>query len=246
MNEASEMTNVTLDTGEAMPAYCARPPAAPRGAVLIIVDMFGLRAFYEDLARRVAAAGYVCLAPDYFFRQGRLAQITLPAAFARREHLDENRTLVDLSRTLDWLRRDAQATGRIGSIGFCMGGTLALDLAARRGDLATVCYYAFPADDGSASQLRAPAPLALVDRISGPILGFWGDQDQNVGLPNVHRLVGELTARRISVDHVIYPAVAHGFLADANFRPDHPAYPAASDSWRRALSFLGQHLVGAA
>lgn len=234
---------LTLATGEPWPAYYARAGDTPRPAVVIIHDIFGRSPFYEGLARRVAAAGHDALLPDLFFREGPLPAPTLEAAFARRDRLDERRTLDDLSQAVDRLKdRTGSNAARTATIGFCMGGTLSLDLAAQRDDLVTICYYAFPAPDPSASSRRAPAPLDLVDRISGPILGFWGDRDESVGIPNVIRLADELTKRGVEFEHVLYPGLSHGFLAAADFRPEHEAYPAASDAWSRTLRFLDERL----
>ena len=69
-------------TVASMPSLLAEPEGEPRGAVLVINDVFGRSPFYENLARRLATAGFVALDPEYFFRQGPLAQPTREAAMA--------------------------------------------------------------------------------------------------------------------------------------------------------------------
>ena len=99
----------------------------------------------------MAAAGFAALLVDFYFRQETGLLETREAAFARRRRLDENQTLRDLSAAVDWLKqRTGLVDGRIGTVGFCMGGTFVLDLAAMRSDVATVAYYAFPAGSGRA------------------------------------------------------------------------------------------------
>src|SRR5207253_4879058 len=137
-------------------------------------------------------------------RQGPLAERTREAAMERRTRLDENQTQEDLLRAIDWLQRETGA-GPVGTIGFCMGGTQVLDLTVRRDDLATVCFYGFPARLPNARPQTAPAPLEVVDGIKGPIIGFWGDQDQGVGMENVERLAQALRDRGAEFEHTVYP-----------------------------------------
>src|ERR1700716_3903698 len=79
---------------EKMPALICRPQTGAGAGVLVVGDVFGRTAFYEDLAGRLALAGFTALLPDYFFRQGPLPEPTREAALARREKLDQNQTLV--------------------------------------------------------------------------------------------------------------------------------------------------------
>ena len=222
---------------ERMPALLCRPQTGAGAGVLVVADIFGRSPFYEDLAGRLALAGFTALLPDYFFRQGRLAERTREAAMARREQLDQNQTLVDLSQAIDWLHLQPFAAGPIGTIGFCMGGTFVLDLAAERDDLATVCYYGFPAASG------VPAPLDRAERISGPMLGFWGDQDTGAGMDNVERLGALLKARGVEFEFVIYPGLGHGFMAASGLDPAHEAYEPACQSWTRTIEFYRTHIA---
>src|SRR5438105_12560661 len=119
---------VTIQTGaEQMPATLAVPDRAGGAPVLVVSDIFGSTPFYENLAARLATAGYTALLPEFFFRQGPLPERTREAALARRAGLDENQTQEDLVRAIDWLEEETGAR-RIGTVGFCMGGTQVLDL----------------------------------------------------------------------------------------------------------------------
>jgi carboxymethylenebutenolidase len=226
---------------EKMPALLCRPQTGAGAGVLVVADVFGRTPFYEDLAGRLALAGFTALLPDFFFRQGPLAEGTREAAMARRDLLDQNQTLVDLSQALDWLHLQPFAAGPLGTIGFCMGGTLVLDLAAERDDLATVCFYGFPA--GGAGAIAPPAPLTLADQMNGPILGFWGDQDTGVGMENVEKLAAGLKARGVDFDYTVYPGLGHGFMAASRLDPEHDAYDAACRSWTRTIEFYRNHIA---
>jgi carboxymethylenebutenolidase len=229
---------VPLADGTGMPALLARTADSRGPAVVLIHDIFGRSPFYENLAMRLATAGWVALLPDYFFRQGPLAERSLPLAFARRAHLDECRALDDLVAACEFVK----AGERVGSVGFCMGGTLALDLAAVRPDLVTVCYYGYPAGESHASAKAAPRPIDQVDRLQGPILGFWGDQDAGVRMSDVAAFAAAVDRHGVAFEHTIYSGLGHAFMAQSGLNPDHPAYQMACESWTRTLEFFHEHL----
>lgn len=229
--------SVPLPAGEQMPAELALPDRGQGPGVVIITDIFGRTPFYQHLGRRLADAGYVSLLPDIFFREGELSEVTREAAFARRDKLDEARALRDMLHAASWLEEhEALVGGRLGLLGFCLGGTLALDMCAERDGFAAVCYYAFPAgmpDSG------APAPLDVVDRITGPILAFWGDEDY-IDMDEVRGLGDAMAEHDKDYDAVIYPGVGHGFLR--GLTEGGSDGEAAHDSWERSLAFLARHL----
>jgi carboxymethylenebutenolidase len=202
--------------------------------------MYGPSPFYTSIAERIAAAGFTALLPDYFFRSAPLAERTHEAALARRAKLDEERSVHDLLRAVEWLRCAGYAA-TVGTLGFCMGGTLVLDLAALDSDLVTVAYYRFPVPQSTLVS-PPPRPLDLVDRLRGPILAFWGDRDAAVGLENVHEFVRRMRETGRDFDHRLYPGVGHGFMADAG---DSAAAGAARESWELALAHFRRHLSGA-
>jgi carboxymethylenebutenolidase len=224
--------------GESMPAVLATPDSGPAPSVLVIADVFGPSPFYEDLAARIATAGFEALLPDFFHRVGPLPERTREAAMARRRLLDEDGAVEDLRAGLRWLRERPGSSGRVGTVGFCMGGTYVLHLAASEGDLVSVCYYGFPAH----SLPSAPSPLELAGRMTGPILGFWGDQDEGVGMDNVAELARRLAEHGVDFRHRVYPGLGHGFLARTEFDAANQAYQPACESWTLSLDLWRQHL----
>ena len=240
-----EEAQVPLPGGEAMAALLTRPASGSGPGVLIVHDIFGRSPFYEHLAARLATAGYMALLPDFFFRQGPLADRSLELAFARRSRFDETVALDDLSAAVDMLRGQPGVRGeRVGTVGFCMGGTLVLDLAATRDDLASVCYYGYPAGEAHAPAKAAPTPLnqAFKNRMHGPILGFWGDQDPGVNMADVATFAAELKRGGVAFEHTIYPGLGHAFMAQSGLDSNHPAYQMACESWTCALGFFRTHL----
>lgn len=225
-----------------LPAMVAEPGSGSAPAVLIVPDIFGRSPFYEDLAARLAGAGIAALLPEIFFRQGPLsAARDMAQARERRTRLDENQTQNDLLDALRWLRAE-YGKERVGTIGFCMGGTQVLDLAARDPDVVTVCFYGFPAPLPNAGPMTAPAPLDVVDDIRGPLLGFWGEEDTGVGLDNVRELERRLVDRGVSTEIHTYPGLGHGFMAASGLTEGNPGASESAEAWERTVAFLQQHL----
>jgi carboxymethylenebutenolidase len=234
---AGAEVTIPLAGGEAMPALhlAASATAAP---VLVIGDVFGRSAFYEHLGALLAQAGMQALVPDFFFRQGPLPDPpTKEAAFGRRAQLDEAGSLDDLRAAIAWLR-GASGHARVGTIGFCMGGTFALDLAATEDDLASVAYYGFPVPQPTITA-PPPRPLDLVDDLRGQVLAFWGDQDETVGVEHAREYARRAAAADAAFEHEILAGLGHGFLGAADL--DDPA-DAGGATWARTLAFLRTNL----
>lgn len=226
-----------LPEGEWLPAELAQPAPGQGPGVLLITDIYGGTSFYRHLHRRLADAGYTSLMPDIFFREGELGERTREAALARRARLDEGRALGDLLRAAEWLgQHEAVSGARLGLLGFCLGGTLALDMCAERDGLAAVCYYAFPSGMCGSN---APAPLDVVPDVTGPVLAFWGDEDY-IDMDEIEKLRDMMAKHGRNYNAIIYTGVGHGFLSDLG--GEQPGGNAAHDSWRRSLAFFAQHL----
>lgn len=236
----TQEVRIRVEGGE-MPALLALPDRSPARAVLVVNDVFGRSAFYEDLSRRVAQAGFVALDPEYFWREGAVPAGDRAASQARAQRLDQPRTLRDMDAALAWLRGNANVRGRISTIGFCMGGTLVLDMAVSANVDATVCYYGFPANGGEPP--KPPRPLDHAARMRGPILGFWGDQDQGVGMDNVKALDEKLRTAKVAHEFHVYPGLGHGFLKAYLEDESTLGYQQACESWTRTLAFWREKLA---
>jgi carboxymethylenebutenolidase len=170
--ERAERT-VPLPHGGGMPALVCYPAREARRGVLVVHDASGRIPFYEDLTARLAAAGYVAIVPDLYFRQGPLPAPTPDAEMGRLAQLDKRQSIRDLLAAADWLKAEPAVTGsRLGVVGFSLGATLALAMAAERRDLAIAAYYPFPAGQVPADENSPPAPLSLAASMSGPIIAF--------------------------------------------------------------------------
>lgn len=236
-------TSVPLPDGAGMPSHLALPEDGSGPGVLVIPDRYGRTPFYEKLAHRIAGLGYVAACCEPFHRMDPLDSGDSGAVAGRRAESDEVVMLADLDHALTWLKeRPEVAPTRVGVVGFCMGGTLALNLSAMRRDLATVCFYGFPAGSRVAGR-AVPAPLDIVDDIAGPLIGFWGEDDPGIAMSDVDALLQSLCARKIACFSVTYPHVGHGFMAEDP--ADERTIDAARHAWARMSAFLKRHLADA-
>ena len=257
-------------------AFLARPPAdGPVPAVIVIQEVWGVDGHIQDVAERLATAGYVALAPDLYSAGGSRPPVLAPErvetakAFlnsippdqwmavlgdeARRADAlnrlpsgegarvgetigalfggaggDPSRHVEILQGALGYLRTHPACTGRgVGSVGFCMGGGLSVQLACAEANLAAavVFYGASPSGDD-------------VARLRCPLRGFYGEDDPRIvsGLPAF-----EVALTKNSVDHElrVYPETPHAFFNDTrpSYRPE-----AARDAWARTLGLFADTL----
>jgi carboxymethylenebutenolidase len=190
----------------------------------------------REQADRLAAAGYLAFAPDLY--SGPRLRCVLAMLSAYRS--GEGQAYDDIEAARRWLATRDDCTGRIGVIGFCMGGGFALMSAARSDfDAASVNYGEVPKDAGT--------------RLAGacPIVASFGARDRT--LPGrAARLERALSDLEIAHDVKEYPDAAHSFLNRINAGPvlgpvlaitgfNHH-HPSAEDAWRRILTFFDEHL----
>lgn len=216
---------IRADDGFTLPVYRAAPSAAPRGVLVVAQEIFGLTQHVKSVCDRLAALGYLALAPDLFARM--LAGRQLPYTDSgKKEGLSVKNALGEaaLARDLEAVARSVSVAqpGRVGLLGFCLGGTLAWLLAARELAACVVAYYPVRIEEHLA---RAPGC---------PVLLHFGKSD-----PSISRAaVLSVRAAHPSVEVYEYDA-GHAFNRD-----DDKTYDAASAevAWRRTTAFLRQHL----
>jgi carboxymethylenebutenolidase len=240
--DATGTTRVQISLpDERMPAWLAAPMGDHDGRVLLLHDVFGPSAFYQALAVRMARAGFLTLLPDLFFREGSLTDTTLPAAYQRLSNADDRLLIRDAHAAADWLMHLEGSVDRLGTIGFCWGGTQVLVMAAERQDVATVCYYGMPADPRFMSDPKSARPIDMIDSISGSVLGFWGDQDVRAGMENVGGFLEAARSKGVDVEGHIYPGLGHGFMSKLEAVND-PSSEAIEHAWMRTVEFLRKQL----
>jgi carboxymethylenebutenolidase len=222
--------------GIALNAHLARPVVGPGPwpAVVVVHDAFGLTDVAREHADRLAAAGYLALVPDLFTRGGmmRCVRVTFTALMQ-----GSGAAFDDLDAARRWLVSRNDCTGRIGVIGFCMGGGFAL-MTASRGYAAAAPNYG-----------RLPQDLSVLDGAC-PIVASYGGRD--FGLKGAaEQLATALRERGISHDIKEYPAAGHSFMDRFDTGAFTPLlkvaglgyhYASAEDAWSRILRFFEEHL----
>ncbi|HVV29341.1 MAG TPA: dienelactone hydrolase family protein [Mycobacteriales bacterium] len=235
------MTSVEHVVAAGVPVSVVRPAGAPRGAVIVIQEAFGVTSHIEDVAGRAAEAGYLAVAPHLFHRQGDpvLDYDDIPAVRPVMAALTRPGIEADLDATLGWLDSEGFAVPFVGIVGFCMGGSVSFYVAATRALGAAVSFYGGGVTDG---RLGYPPMVELAAGLQTPWLGLYGERDSGIPMDQVATLRTAVEAVATPTELVTYPGAEHGFHCD-----DRPAVfdaAAAADAWDRTLSWFGQHLAG--
>ncbi len=206
--------------------YLATPASGRGPGLLVIQEWWGLVGHIKNVCDRFAADGFTALAPDLYHGETAAEPDEAGKLFMA---LDIARAEKDLRGAAKSLAGDSSTT-KLGAVGFCMGGQLALFAATLNPSIgATVNFYGIH-----------PNVKPDYTKLSGPVLGLFAEKDSFV-TPKVAKEVDKAIkdTGRSSEIHV-YPGVDHAFFNDE--RKDVYNKAAAEDAWRRTLAFFRQHL----
>jgi carboxymethylenebutenolidase len=226
-NPKSEMVKFpsgkdTIDGFLAVPEKPGRYPG-----VIVIHEWWGLNDWVKEQTQKIAEQGYVALAVDLY--RGKTATDPNEAHELMRG-LPQDRAVRDMQAAYDYLAARKDVTGRIASVGWCMGGGYSLQLAIHQPRLAAcvVNYGALPTDPNDLQQIAAP------------ILGNFGAQDHGITPADVKAFQKSMTSMGRYVDIKIYDNAGHAFENpnnQAGYRPED-----AADAWTRTVAFLKKTL----
>jgi carboxymethylenebutenolidase len=233
--------------GDSVNGYLARPAEGgdPRPAMIVIHEAGGLGDHIRDVVNRFANLGYVALGVDLYTREGGPPPMDdLSAMMARLFSISDARVLGDLECAADELRSRDDVNGRVGCIGFCMGGryTLLFATSSDRLDAAVDCWGGFidrSTPDERSTPTRPTPPLERAEQLACPLLAAVGAEDQNPSPALGEQLLSaaERSGHPVRVD--VYEGAGHAFFAD--YRPSYRPEPAAL-LWERIVPFLTEHL----
>ena len=208
--------------------YLVRPAGGgPRGGVVVVHENRGLNPYIEDVARRVAVAGFTALAPDGLTPLGGYPGTDDEGKVLQRR-LDRGKLLQDFIAAFRHLKSDPDSNGKVGVVGFCYGGGVCNAMAVRLPDLAA-----------SAPFYGRQAKAEDVAKIEAPLLLHYAGLDRriNQGWPAYE---AALKAHGKEYTAHIYPGVNHGFHNDTTPRYDAAA---AELAWTRTVDFFDQKLT---
>jgi carboxymethylenebutenolidase len=219
--------------GNTASGYLARPPAGSGPGVIVVQEWWGLDSSMKETADRLAAAGFVALAPDLY--HGELAgHDEMDKAAQLMQSLPPDRAARDMSGAVDFLASHQAVTGDgIGAIGFCMGGMLALILAANRGDKirAAVTFYGFPQGDTEPDW----------SGVTASVRGHFAENDDFFPPDGARALEAKLRGLGNDVEFTVHPGTGHAFMASHNALGTRNE-KLAEEIWPGVLSFLHQTL----
>jgi carboxymethylenebutenolidase len=222
-----ESLELTAGDGHRLQAYCARPRLTPRGAMVVIQEIFGVNTHIRSVCERLAADGFLSIAPALYDRAERGIELAYgPEGVARgremRQQVTDDMAMLDVAATVAWAKGQGL---KVGVIGFCWGGTLAWLSAARLAQVsAAVAYYGT-----NIAGYAHEAPKV-------PVLLHFGEEDQHIPMPHVEKI----RAAHPAIETHLYPA-GHGFNCEdrASFEP-----ASARQAWDRTQAFLATHVAG--
>ena len=208
--------------------YLATPAQGSGPGVIVIQEWWGLVDHIKDVCERFADEGFVALAPDlYHGKSTKSPDEAGKLMMAMR--IDEAEK--DLSAAVDYLdTQDSTTSAKIGVVGFCMGGALALYTATKNSNIGAciVFYGGHPKVKPDLSNLHAP------------VLGIYGENDRSVTPAVVHDLEQRLKNLGKQIEVKIYKDADHAFFNDT--RPQVYNAEASADAWQRTIAFLREHL----
>lgn len=245
--EATRMM-ISRDTADGspaeMPVYLARPAgsaAGKRPGLILIQEIFGVNPHIQDVTRRFAAAGYVVVAPDIFYRTAHWLSFNYDQVADVRpivSTLTEDLVVGDLQAAFDCLAAQPDVDpDRLGVVGYCFGGRMSFVSASRFPDRvkAVAIYYG----GGIAVTASGTPPIDRVGQIACPVIAFYGALDKHIPREHVEKLSSALDGAGVNNQVYYYPYADHGFFCDARAQ-FHPR--AAEDAWHRTLWFFSTHL----
>jgi carboxymethylenebutenolidase len=165
---------ITSSDGRQFSAYLAAPSSARGAAILVIQEIFGVNAVMRGITDDLAAQGYFALCPDIFWRQNPGIQLTdqTDAEWARAFELfkgfDEANGIADLKASLAYLRTLKGSTGKVGTVGYCLGGRLVYLMSARSDADCNISFYGVGIENNldEASAIRKPTILHIAEKDS--------------------------------------------------------------------------------
>lgn len=215
---------LTAADGHKFSAYVAEPAGTPKGALIVVMEIFGVNSHIRNVTDEYAAAGYLAIAPAFFDRVQRDLDVGYtPADIEIARPLMQKMNFNDAVKDVEAAKQHVASAGKTGIIGWCWGGALSFKAACNVNGLAcAVAYY------GGA------IPTMISEKPKCPVMFHWGETDHSIPLEKAK----EVEAAHKNQIHYFYPA-GHGFNCDqrGSYNAD-----ASKLAGTRTLEFLKKHM----
>ena len=232
----AETINIPAENGRSIRAYYSRPLTDdPAPGIVLIPHMPGWDEFYREAARRFTAHGYAVVCPDIYraFGTGNPSEVSQKAREAG--GVPDQDVMDDCKGSLDFLKAQPKANGKVGVIGTCSGGRHAFMAACTVDgfDAAVDCWGGGVVTDSS------DAPVSQAEKLSCPLLGIFGNDDKRPTTEEVDALEAVLKDLGKDYEFHRYDGAGHGFwyYHNAMYRQEQ-----AMDSWNKCFAFLDRYL----
>jgi carboxymethylenebutenolidase len=222
---------VPLVDGSALRLTVGEPEGAVRGGIVVLQEARGVTDAVRGLVRGLADDGWLAVAPHLYHRDGADELDGDDESVRERvERLDSDQVLVDTDTAFGWLGEHEIDADRMGVIGFDLGGSVALLVAAKR----TLGAAVSVGDTGAAAPSeRITTLVAAAQGLTCPWLGIYGESEDGGTDPEIDRLRAAAAASEMVTDVVVYPRSGHRFDVDTE---------SAADAWQRTLNWFDSHL----
>jgi len=229
------------DTGD---AYYARPSRAGKfPGVVVIMHLPGWDEWIIETTRKFAHHGYAAIAPHLYFREGTGSPDDLGARVRAAGGVADEQVVGDVAGSMAYLRAQANSNGKVGVIGFCSGGRHAYLAGCKIPNIDAIvdCWGGnVVVDDPKQLNAKRPvAPIELTEKITAPLLGIFGNDDENPTADQVNRTEGALKRLGKNYEFHRYDKAGHAFFnyARVAYRPEQ-----AADGWSKVFAFYKKHL----
>lgn len=230
----SDMLSISTPDGD-FDAYVALPAQTPAPAVVVLQEIFGINGDMRETTDEYARQGYVALCPDLFWRVEPNVNLTdrteaeWQQAMKYYNAFDLNTGVEDIAATIGFARGLSQVQGKIGSVGFCLGGLLSFLSAARTDVDASVSYYGGGMDQH----------LDEVPNIKIPLLIHLAEEDEFINAEARNRVLAAVQGRE-NIEAYTYPGCHHAFARNQGAHYDAAAAKLANG---RTADFFRKHLT---
>jgi carboxymethylenebutenolidase len=243
-----EAREVTFPSdGFPMKGYLARPKSpGSYPAIIVLHEAFGLVEHERDVARRFANAGFITLAPDIYSRIGAPKSATdMNEVRAKMFGLTDAQVVRDAEAAAAFLRAQPGVNGRVGCVGFCVGGrwTLLFATSSDKVNAAIDCWGGFIARATPDAATTPERPTPIIDRVPQlqcPLYVVCGEEDQNPSPADAQELGRRLEKFGKTFQLEVFKNAGHAFFAD--YRPSYRER-AAFELWPKMVAFFKQHLA---